>query len=224
MIPSGKSKQFLRVTVDTEPADAVLLDELEEKSDLGSKREIFLTALRLLADLVRARRRGLRPQLIDPTTQTVTPFDWRMLPGIEPVRSPRRLFASKISEPTIRALRACASELRDSDLDRISGTITQAAWDPSGEGLIETTHLTDLIVLVLGLGDEQLLAVARDLLTQLCTSQKSFDALLAQALHGYRPSFETQHSEQRFLWDEYRRELPKKYPSEHAALRARGAL
>jgi hypothetical protein len=154
----------------------------------------------------------------------VLEFDWRNLARIEPIAPPRRLYASGVSEPTIRTLRACAAELNDPDLNRVSATITQAAWDPSGEGLIATTVLAELIILTLGRRDPPLLAVTRDLLTQLCSAFKSFDELLRQSLHGYRPGFDTQFFEQRFLWDEYRRELPLKYPEGFVTLQTKGTL
>jgi hypothetical protein len=224
MITRGSSKQFLRVTVDAEPRDAELLEGLEDKSDFGSKRDIFLTGLRLLSSLYRACRRGLRPQLVDPQTHAVIDFDWRNLPQIEPVTSPRQLYASKVSEPVIRTLRACAAQLQDPDLNRISAMIMQAAWDPSGEGLVSSLLLSEFIIVTLGLRDPALLAVTRDLLTQLCTAFKSFDDMLSQSLHGYRPGFDTHFVEQRFLWDEYRRELPLKYPEGYATLHGRGTL
>lgn len=224
MISRSVAKQFLRVTVDAAPSDVELLDELESKGDFGSKRDIFLTALRLLSGLFRAKRRGLRPQLIDPNTGAVTEFDWRSLPQVEPVQTPRRLFASRVAEPVVRTLRAIAAELHEPDISRVSATIAQAVWDPSGEGYIDSMVLAELIVLALGRRDPALLNVTRDLLTQLCTAFKSFDDLLSQAVHGYRPSFETRSIEQRFLWDEYRRELPQKYPDAYAELRAGGAL
>lgn len=224
MLTRGSSKQYLRATVDVEPTDVELLEELEEKANFSTRRDVFITGLRLISMLFRARRRGLRPQLIDPQSSEVVEVDWQNLLQIEPFQPPRRLHAAKVSEPIVRLLRARAAELQDADLNRVSATITQAVWDPSGKGNIDTSILAELIVITLGLRDHPLLSVTRDLLTQLCTSSKSFDDLLALAVHGYRPSFDGHRIEHRFLWDEYRRELPIKYPSGHAALRAKGVL
>lgn len=217
MIPKGKSKQFLRVTVDVEPRDVELLDELEGDGGFPSKREIFLSALRLLSGLFRARRRGMRPQLTDPETKNVVDFDWQTLPQVLPQRVPRSLMVSSIKEPAVRKLLACAQEMRDMDLQRVVATIAQAVWDPSGRGTVDVEVLSELIVIALSKSDEPLLSATRDLLTQMVTEFPSFENLLSQAVHHYRPAFDTRQVEQKFLSDQYDRLLPIKYPAQAAS-------
>ena len=218
MIPKGKSKQFLRVTVDAEPSDVEQLDELEGEGGYSSKREIFLSALHLLFGLFRARRRGMRPQLTDPETQKAVDFDWQILPQVLPQRVPRSLMVSSIKEPAVRKLLACAQEMRDMDLQRVVATIAQAVWDPSGRGTVDVEVLSELIIIALSKSDEPLLSATRDLLTQMVTAFPSFEDLLSQAVHHYRPAFDTRQIEQKFLSDQYDRLLPIKYPAQAASL------
>jgi hypothetical protein len=216
VIPKGKSKQFLRVTVDVEPRDVELLDELEANGGFPSKREIFLSALRLLSGLFRARQRGMRPQLTDPETKEAVDFDWQTLPQVLPQRVPRALMVSSIKEPVVRKLLACAQEMRDMDLQRVVATIAQAVWDPSGRGTVDVEVLSELIVRAYGKSDEPLLSATRDLLTQMATAFPSFENMLSQAVHHYRPAFDTRQVEQKFLSDQYDRLLPIKYPAQAA--------
>ncbi len=214
MIPKGKSKQFLRVTVDTEAADAELLQELEDNGPFPSKREIFLAGLRLLSGLFRARRRGLRPQLVDPVTTEIVDFDWQSLPKSIPTTEARNITLARVKEAPIRRLLACAKEMRDPDLQRVAATIAQAAWDPSGLGTIDVQIIAELIVIAYGKSDETLLSATRDVLTEVVTASRSFEELLSQAVHNYRPSFDTRYFEQRFLSDQYDRLLRLRYPAE----------
>ena len=217
MIPKGKARQFLRVTVDAEPSDVELLDELEREGGFPSKREIFLSGLRLLSGLFRARRRGMRPQLFDPETKKTVDFDWQTLPQILPQRVPRTLMVASTKEPTVRKLLACAQEMRDMDLQRVVATIAQAVWDPSGRGTVDVEVLSELIVIAYGKSDEPLLSATRDLLTQMAIAFPSFENLLSQAVHHYRPAFDTRQVEQRFLSDQYDRLLRIKYPAQAAS-------
>jgi hypothetical protein len=212
VITQGKSKQFMRITVDLEQRDVALLDELEAHSGMPSKREIFTSGLRLLSSLFRARLSGMRPQIIDPATKKTLDFDWQSLPQIPGRPAPRVLDGSRLQEATVRTLLSHARDIRDLDLIRVSATIANASWDPSGRGTIEASVVVELIVIAQNQADGPLLKVTKDVVTQLTTVYKSFTEILDGKLGGYSPSFDTTLIEQRFLSDQYRRAFTERFP------------
>jgi hypothetical protein len=219
-----KSSKNLRVTVDLAEADIATLKEVEELNQFASRREVYLTGARLLLQLIRARRAGYRPQIFDPKSQKTLEFSWEQLPQLRAIQDVRLLSADRIKDPTLRQLISIARELQDIDLERVAAMIAQATWDPSGASGVEDGIIADLIVICLSKRDDKLTAVVRDVLTQMVTTFGSFDEMLAEAKHGYRPGLDTRFREQRFLDAEYIREINRRYPKESAALRQQGVI
>jgi hypothetical protein len=72
--------------------------------------------------------------------------------------------------------------------------------------------LAGLLIICLGRNDGELLRLTCNLVTELCTAFESFEDMLGQAVHGYRPGLDPSFFEQRFLLDQYSKALAAKSP------------
>jgi hypothetical protein len=200
----------LRVTVDLDEPDIQALYEIEGFDAFRSRRLIFLTGLRVLLQLGRAKRLGYRPKMNHPSDTKEISFSWDEIPQLRLVNHVRLLNTSGVKEDTLRNLISRARESRDLDLERTIASICQAAWDPIGPKGVEDGIIADLIVITVGIQNTELTKLVRDFLTQITTTFKSFDEMVSEAKKGYRPHFDTRYREQRFINQEYQREVGQK--------------
>lgn len=213
-----KASRFLRISIDLEPGHASKTDELIEKGGFPTRRSVIEAAIDVLHSCYRLKRRGLRLRGVDPRTNQSVEIDPTNLPRIEGVPEQRRI-AIRANEATVRTLIGISKSLRDRELSRVTNQITAEVWDPAKTSpSIEAETSAELVYLARTIDEPELLGAVRDLFATTFTPYKSFHEMLEQSVHGYRPNFDTQFLEQRFLDDEYRRELFKRYPAEISRL------
>lgn len=193
-------KKLKRVPLDLSAEQIDDLDKLVEKTDLENRKSVIVRALLWLIALIKAKANGLRIVALDADGKIADSFDLEVIPVVD-LRSDERTVNAGIENKYIEKLKDFAEHYPDTDLRRVSLTLTLAAWHPHGKKPVSASVLAELVYFAETLPIFGLRPLVRDIITNLCSVYESFDALVADKAHV--PYFNSSFLEERFLSDEY---------------------